>query len=142
MLAKINRSYVPAYWDDFFNDSFFKQVEGKNHNHNCASVNILEDEKGYVIEVAAPGVSREDLKIELDKDVLTISSEKNENKEENRQKFLRREFNFHSFKRSFQLPETIDQENIAASHESGILRLTLPKKEEMIEQAPRQIAVK
>lgn len=141
MLARINRSYVPAYWDDYFNDKFFNQVNSANCKVNSPAVNISEDEKGFTIELAAPGISRKEFNLEIENDVLTISTEKKESKEEDRPNFLRREFNYKAFKRSFQLPESIDQENIKASHDAGILKLTLPKKEEEVQKAPRQIEV-
>jgi HSP20 family protein len=142
MLARINRSYVPAYWDDFFNDGFFNQLNSKNSNGNSPAVNIYEDEKGYTVEVAAPGVSRKDFNLEIENDVLTISTERKESKDEKKHNFLRREFYYRSFKRSFELPETIDQDKIKASHDAGILTLSLPKKEEVVQKAPRQIEVK
>jgi HSP20 family protein len=142
MLARINRNYVPAYWDDFFNDRFFKQINTSGNRSHSPAVNVIEDEKDYRIEVAVPGVKREDFNIELEKDVLTISTEIKEGKEDQMPNYLRREFNFQSFKRSFQLPETIDQENIQASHEAGILKVNLPKHEELVEKAMKQIEVK
>ena len=142
MLARINRSYVPAYWDDFFNDNFFNQLNSKNSNENRPAVNVAENDGGYTIEVAAPGIDRKAFNLEIENDVLTISTEKKDSKEEQKQSYLRREFNYQSFKRSFQLPETIDQEQINASHNAGILTLILPKKEEVVQEAPRQIEVK
>ena len=141
MLARLNRNYVPAYWDDFFNDRFFNQLNPASGNSSTPAVNVSEDEKGYTIEVAAPGLSRKDFSLEVDDDILTISTEQKESKEEKKQNYLRREFNYHTFKRSFRLPETVDQEQIRATHESGILTLSLPKKEEAVQNAPRQIAV-
>jgi len=142
MLARINRSYVPAYWDDFFNDKFFNQLKSTDSKGNRPAVNVSEDEKGYTIKVAVPGIARDDFNLEIESDVLTISTEQKENKDEQKQNFLRREFNYLSFKRSFQLPETIDQEQIKASCDAGILTLSLPKMEEEIQKAPRQIEVK
>jgi HSP20 family protein len=102
----------------------------------------VEENASYRIEVAAPGVSRKDFHIEVENDVLTISSEQKENKEEKNRRFMRREFSYNSFKRSFQLPESIDQGNIKASHEAGILIIELPKKDEVVQKAARQIEVK
>ena len=141
MLARINRNYVPAYWDDFFNDRFFKQINTSGSQSHSPAVNVIEDEKSYRIEIAVPGVKREDFNIELEKDVLTISTEMKEGKEDQMPNYLRREFNFQSFKRSFQLPETIDQENIQAGHEAGILTVNLAKREEVVEKAMKQIEV-
>jgi HSP20 family protein len=141
MLARVNRNYVPAYWDDFFNDRFFNQLKSTTCNGSNPAVNISEDDKGFTIEVAAPGIARKDFNIEIENEVLTISTEQKESKEEQKQNFLRKEFNYHTFKRSFQLPDTIDQEHIEATHEAGILKLSLPKKEEEVQKAPRQIEV-
>ena len=142
MLARINKSNVPAYWDDFFNDSFYNKLNSTNSYGSRPAVNISEDDKGYTIEVAAPGIARNAFNLEIENDVLTISTENKESKEENKQNFLRREFNYQTFKRSFQLSETIDQEQIKANHDAGILTLSLPKKEEEVQKAPRQIEVK
>lgn len=142
MLARINRSYVPAYWDDFFNDSFFNQPNIRNYNVNSPAVNISENDRAYTIEVAAPGIPGKEFNIELENDVLTISTELKESKEDKKPNFLRREFNYRSFKRSFELSESINQEEIKATHDDGILTLTLPKKEEVLQKAPRQIEVK
>ena len=141
MLARINRNYVPAYWDDFFNDRFYKQINTAGSQRHSPAVNVIEDETSYRIEVAVPGVKREDFNIELEKDVLTISTELKEGKEDQTPNYLRREFNFQSFKRSFQLPDTVDQENIQASHEAGILTVNLAKREEVVEKAMKQIEV-
>ena len=142
MLAKLNRSYTPVYWDDFFNDRFFNRYQTVSSSGTTPAVNIVENEKEYRIEVAVPGLSRKDFNIEIEEDVLTISSEQKEKKEDKKHNYMRREFSYSSFKRSFQLPETIDQEHIRASHDAGILAIQLPKKEEVVQKAPRQIEVK
>ncbi len=142
MLARINRSYVPAYWDDFFNDKFFNQLKSTGSGESLPAVNISEDDKGYSIEVAVPGIAKDNFNLEIENDVLILSSEQEENKDEQKQNYLRREFSYQSFKRSFELPETIDQEQINATIDAGILTLSLPKKEEEIQKAPRQIEVK
>ncbi len=146
MLARINRSYAPAYWDDFFNDSFFNGASPASTGckNTSPAVNVSEEDNYFRIEVAAPGIAREDFEIKLENEVLTISLEEKEEKEENEEngrKYLRREFSFKAFKRSFQLPETVDAENIKANHDLGILTIELPKKEEVLQKAPRKIAV-
>lgn len=141
MLARINKSYVPAYWDDYFNDSFFKGTSDLGQKNASPAVNILESDALFRIEVAAPGIAREDFNINLEDEVLTISSEHKEEKEENDRRYLRREFSYNAFKRSFKLTETIDAENIRAKFDSGILTIELPKKEEALPKAPRQIEV-
>jgi HSP20 family protein len=141
MLARINKPYVPAYWDDFFNDSFFNGTSPAGSKNNSPAVNITEDQNLFLIEVAAPGISREDFAINLENDILTISSEQKEENEEKGRKYMRREFRFSAFKRSFQLPETVDAEHIKANYNAGILSVELPKKEEALPKAPRQIEV-
>jgi len=142
MLARINKRYVPAYWDDFFNDSFFNNYSAANYNHTSPAVNIVEDDNEYRIEVAVPGMSKKDFNINLEDDVLTISREHNEEKKENNQRYMRREFSYTAFKRSFQLPDTIDQENIKAGHDSGIISIRLPKREEVVQKSPKKIEIK
>jgi HSP20 family protein len=143
MLARINKHYVPAYWDDFFNDSFFSTVANHaNCDRTMPAVNVEEDEKAFRIEVAIPGLSRKDIRIDLENDVLTIASREQEEQKEHQRNYMRREFSYGSFSRSFQLPDTIDQEHIRANHEAGILTIELPKKEEVVEKAPRQIEIK
>lgn len=141
MLARINKNYAPAYWDDFFNDRVFNNNNQTQRKNAAPAVNIIEADNDFTIEVAVPGLSRNDFNIEVEDDVLTISSVEKENKEEKMPNYTRREFNFSSFKRSFQLPETIDQDQIKASHKEGVLSITLVKKEEEIQKAPKQIEV-
>jgi HSP20 family protein len=142
MLARINRNFVPAYWDDFFNDRFYRNFHTSASQNLTPAVNVVEEDKAFKIEMAVPGVSRKDFHLEVEDDVLTISTEKKESKKDEQSNYLRREFNYQSFKRSFQLPETVDQENIHATHESGILTVLLSKKEEVVQKAPKQIEVK
>jgi HSP20 family protein len=142
MLARINRRFVPAYWDDFFNDNFFSNGHNYSAEGSAPAVNVAEDEKQYRIEVAIPGLNRKDVQIDLEDDVLTISSEHRENKEEKKDNYMRREFRQSAFKRSFQLPESVDQSKIEASHDAGILTIQLPKREEVLQKAPKQIEIK
>ncbi len=142
MLARINRNYVPAYWDDFFNDRVFNNINHAPRKNTSPAVNIIEADNEFKIEVAVPGLSKNDFNIEIEDDVLTISSVENEKKEEEIPNYTRREFNLSSFQRSFQLPETIDQDQIQASHKEGVLTITLVKKEEVVQNAPKQIEVK
>ena len=142
MLARINKNYVPAYWDDFFNDRVFNNNNQTQRKNASPAVNIIEADNDFKIEVAVPGLSRNDFNIEVEDDVLTVSSVEKEKKEEKMLNYTRREFNFSSFKRNFQLPETIDQDQIKASHKEGVLSITLVKKEEEVQKAPKQIVVK
>jgi len=141
MLARFNRGSVPSTWDDFFNDNFFDSFNLGRQSASCPAVNIMEDEKEFRIDVAAPGLSKRDIKIDLEDDVLTISSEQKNEKEEKNRRYMRREFSYNSFKRSFQLPETVDQEHINASHDAGILTIQLPKRKEVVQKASKQIEI-
>jgi HSP20 family protein len=142
MLARINRHYVPAYWDDFFNDTFFTKGTNCASEGSLPAVNVAEEEKEFRIEVAVPGLTKKEVRIDVEDDVLTISSEHDEKKEENKISYMRREFRHAAFKRSFQLPETVDQDKIEAKHDAGVLIIRLPKREEVLEKAPKQIEIR
>jgi HSP20 family protein len=123
--------------NEIFKPDWFGGME--NEKGNVPAVNIKENEKDYELELAVPGRKKEDFNIEIDKDVLTISSEikyEDEAKEEN---YTRREFGFSSFKRAFTLPETIDSDKIEANYEDGLLKFVLPKKEEALPKPKRMI---
>ena len=141
MLAKYNKFYVPAYRDDFFNDFVSSRYYGRNYA-NSPAVNISEENDAFRIEVAAAGLSKKDFKIDLENDLLTISSDRKEDKKESKNRYTRREFNYSSFSRSFQLTDTIDQEAINAQMEDGILKIVLPKKESEVKPGPKSIEIK
>ncbi|MCE5175705.1 MAG: Hsp20/alpha crystallin family protein [Bacteroidales bacterium] len=108
------------------------------------AVNIVENKDGFRIEIAAPGLNKEDFHINIDKKVLVISSEKetkSESKDENDEKYYRREFGYFSFKRSFSLPEYADTDKIKATHENGVLNVFIPKREETKEKPARIISI-
>lgn len=129
MLPTIRRrGYAPVYMSDFFN-SDFDNFFGTARRFNPA-VNIKEDEKSYGIELALPGLNKEDVKIEVEKDVLMISSEKKEEKNEEKNGYSRREFGSYSFCKSFRIPENVNTDKISASFKNGILTMELPKSEE------------
>jgi HSP20 family protein len=105
------------------------------------AVNIREDEKNFTLELAVPGIDKKDLKIDINEDVITISSEHNEEKEEARDDFKRKEFSYSSFCRSFYLPENVNKEKIEANYKDGILTVELPKEEEEKAKISRQINI-
>lgn len=112
-------------FNNFFNDDFFRHEVVNTR----PLVNIAENDQAFNIELAAPGLSKEDFNIDLDNDILTISVEKQtENKEEG-DKYTKREFSYSSFKRSFTVPETVDVEAIKGTYSNGVLTIALPKKE-------------
>lgn len=126
---------------DSFLDNLLNDLPVVNNNgFNVPPVNISETNDNYELEFNAPGRKKEDFKITVDKNILTVSFEKKEEpKEENRQ-FIKREFSTPSFKRSFTLDEKINAEGINAKYENGILYLALPKKEE-VKVMPKEITV-
>ena len=125
-----NRS-LNQFVDDFFNSNLADFI-GRDNDWNVPSVNVIENQDSYRIEVAAPGLEKEDFEVKVDNGLLHISARReytDEVKEEG--KYLRREFNFTSFSRSFQLPEGAKAEDIKAAYENGVLNVILPKKEEV-----------
>jgi HSP20 family protein len=123
---------VPSFVNDLFNDSFlprFFETGWNLKNNSVPAVNVEETDKEFNIEVAAPGLERKDLKISVNDGVLTISSEKKTENQEKTEKYVRREFGYTSFTRSFTLPEETDVEKIEASHKNGVLHISVPKAE-------------
>lgn len=149
-LIKKNKNLLPSFsrfWDD---DDFFNRGMSNwgvsnfsNADSTLPAVNIRETEDAYEVEMAAPGMKKEDFKIELDRNILTISSEKTEEQEENgKEKYSRREFSYQAFQRSFSLPkEVVDEDKIEAHYKDGVLHLTIPKKEEAKQRPPRKIEI-
>ena len=123
---------LPFILEDIFNADWFGGVsnEVSKKGFNTPAVNIKETEDDFTIALAAPGLTKEDFGIELDADVLTISSEIKKESKEEKEGYTRREFNYSTFKRSFTLPDTVNSADIIASYDNGILSLRLPKKEE------------
>lgn len=124
-LVKQNRNTFPVM------DELFKDFLGGTQyvSRMVPPVNINETETEYTVQLQAPGFKKEDFKLEIEKDVLTIAANATE-QEEIAGKFTRREFRSVSFKRTFTLPETVNEEGVRAGYEAGILNITLPKKEE------------
>lgn len=121
-----NRPFGYGLFRDFENEFFNNEVAGRG---DVPSVNIREDDKEFVLEMAAPGLKKSDFKINLDNQVLTISKEQKEEKEEKNDNYTRREFVYNSFSRSFRLPKTILADKIKAEYKDGILLVSLPKDE-------------
>src|SRR6202020_2903946 len=124
-------------FDSILNDSFLSD----KLSSRVPAVNIAETENEFHIELAVPGLKKEDFKISLDKNVLSVSTEKKTENVEEGKKYSKREYTYNSFVRSFTLPESADQSKIAAEYTDGILKLNVTKKEEAKFQT-REIAVK
>lgn len=141
-LIKSNRGTAP--WRDFFNvDNFFDNNWLGKWERDFPAVNIAENEKNYSVEVVAPGFRKEDFKLKVEDDVLTISAEsKSERKEDGKEKeYTRREYSYNSFTRSFRLPDDVKDDSISASYQDGVLKLELPKSKVQV-KASKEIAIK
>jgi HSP20 family protein len=144
-LVKRNSELTPmqSLLTDFFNaDQFFDTdlLDMKKFG-SVPAVNIKEIEKEFDVEVAAPGFSKGDFKIGVENDVLMISAAKEEEKNEGKKNYKRREFRYNSFERSFTLPQTVNADAIKADYKDGILTLVLPKKEEAQKPAKKEIKI-
>ncbi len=123
----------PSLFDDFFKpwNELFDNSRFWGRAATVPAVNIIDNKNEYKVTLAAPGLKREDFKIDVENNMLTISAEKEEKKEEKDERYARREYNYTSFSRSFTLPENIKQDAIEAKYEDGVLKLLLPKKEDV-----------
>lgn len=115
--------WIPDFFENekFFDSDWMKSV-------TVPSVNIRETEKEFFVELAAPGLNKKDFKIGIENGMLTISAEKKTEKEEKEKTFTRKEFSYTNFSRSFMLPENVNEENVEAHYEDGLLKLQLQKK--------------
>ncbi len=137
---------MPFVFDDYFKP-WNEWFDNGNSNlwgtaMNIPAVNITEHKDAYDVSLAVPGMKKDDFKIDVAGNMLTISSEKEENKEEKDKKFTRKEYNYSSFSRSFTLPEEINREKIHAKYDNGILKISLPRKEAATKLTAKNIAVK
>lgn len=136
--------FVPAT-PSFFDDTVLKDIFGwdnwSGQGNTLPKVNVLETNEAFKVEMAAPGMKKEDFHVELDNNTLIIQSEfSTENNDEN-SSFTRREFSYQSFRRSFYLPNTVEAEKIKAKYNDGILSLEIPKKEEAKRKPVKSIAI-
>jgi HSP20 family protein len=130
--------YFPTFFDELFNDLNSSTLP----KTTTLAVNVRENETMYSLEVLAPGFSKEDITIDMENNVLTISGEAKKEEMTENEKFTRKEFNFQSFKRSFTLPENkIDSKAIEAKYADGVLKVSLPKIAEELRKTQKRIAV-
>lgn len=117
----------PRFFDEFLNDDFF--TRGVNPSETIPAVNIKENDTNFELEVAVPGLEREDINLEIKDDVLTISSKKENKTEvvEDEGRYSRKEFSFRAFQRMFTLPKSVDKTKIKASYKNGVLNVDIPK---------------
>jgi HSP20 family protein len=121
--------------DRFFDSDWMKKI-------NMPAVNVKETEKSYELELAVPGLSKKDFKIMAEEGILTVSSEREEEKELKEKDYTRKEFEYSSFSRSFTLPENVNEEEIKAGYDNGILKLSIAKRQLSQPKAKKAIEVK
>lgn len=126
--------------DSLFNTSL-SDIIGNDFSLNTPSVNVIENDDHFEIQLAAPGFEKGDFNLEIEKDQLKISSDKEEAEQTEGKTFKRREFNYSKFTRSFQLPEAVDKESISAEYKNGILSVKLSKHDKAIDKGPKKIKI-
>ncbi|MUP46317.1 Hsp20/alpha crystallin family protein [Gramella sp. BOM4] len=144
LIKRNETNWLPSVFDDMFRTDWLGGTTNVNSiGTSIPAVNIKESDDSFEVEVAAPGKAKEDFNIELDNDVLTISSEtkKEDETSSDNGRFTRKEFSYSTFKRAFSLPESVDSSKISASYNNGVLMISLPKKEEAKVQAKRMIEI-
>jgi HSP20 family protein len=138
-------SSLPSLFDDIFTRDLWDWglTNHSSTGTTLPAVNIRETADNFMVEMAAPGMKKDDFKVQLDGNMLTISSEKkHEHEEKEGDRYTRKEFSYQSFTRSFQLPkDVVDEEQIKASYNEGVLQLMIPKKEEAKQKPPRMIQI-
>jgi HSP20 family protein len=140
MLPTITRrNFRPFYMPSIFNDDFLPVLS--NSTSSMPAVNIREDDKNYILDLAVPGIDKKDLKIDINEDVLTISSETKTESEESKDGYKRKEFSYSEFCRSFYIPENVNREKIEANYKDGVLSVSLPKQEEEKNKITRKIEI-
>lgn len=147
-LSKTNRLFptFTTLWDDFLNKDLqdWNNFNFTGQGNTMPGVNVKETDKDFQVEMAVPGMKKEDFIIKVDNNLLTVSSEKqDETSEKDKEgRYIRREFSYQSFQRAFSLPEHCDKDNIDASYANGILHIVIAKKSAETKPAGRQIDIK
>jgi HSP20 family protein len=142
-----NGGLFPALANDFLTEQFLTPrllgFEGDffNEGMTIPPVNVSETSKEFKMDLSVPGMKRDDFKVNIENGALTISSEKEEEKKEDDKNYKRREYSYNKFSRTFQLPENVDENNINAKYDNGILQVTIPKKEVTQTKPKKEIKV-
>jgi HSP20 family protein len=142
-----NGSSFPSLKNDFLSNRLFTpgmidfDYDFWNQGFSSPPANITETDKDFKLELSVPGMKKEDFNIDVEDGAITISSEKEEEKKEDDKNYKRREFSYSSFSRTFQLPDNVDENNINARYDNGMLQLTIPKKEMAVSNPKKQIKV-
>ena len=138
--AKASQNWLPGIFNDFFGNEWIAKS-----NSSAPAINILETDKEYEVEIAAPGITKDDFNVTVTKDnhlIVTVEN-KSENEEKDKKgKFLRREFSYSQFQQTLILPDNVEKDAIEAKQENGVLTVTIPKKKAPEATEPKKIAVK
>ena len=138
--AKASQNWLPGIFNDFFGNEWIAKS-----NSSAPAINILETDKEYEVEIAAPGITKDDFNVTVTKDnhlIVTVEN-KSENEEKDKKgKFLRREFSYSQFQQTLILPDNVEKDAIEAKQEDGVLTVTIPKKKAPEATEPKKIAVK
>lgn len=141
MLPVMNRNlWMPEEFNDFFDTDFMPRV-----NATAPAINVKESEKDYTVELAAPGLTKDDFTVNVDNDGnlhIKIENKSNKKEEDKKSHYLRREFSYSKYEQTLLLPDDVEKDKIAATVNNGVLTVDLPKIEKKEEKTARQIEVK
>lgn len=138
-LMRKNDNWIPSVFSDFFDTDFMPRL-----NATAPAINVVENDKEYKVEVAAPGMRKEDFQVHINNEgnlSIKMESKKEDEQKENKGRYLRREFSYSKFEQTLVLPEDIDKDKISAKVTDGVLRVLLPKNEVKVSNPSRQIAI-
>lgn len=130
---------MPSFFSDLWDENVWSARFG--NQYKLPAVNVIDNAGDFTVELAVPGMKKKDFKIDVDGDMLNVYSEHQEESKEDKKHYTRREFSYNVFSRSFNLPESVDAGKIEATYTDGILKLTLPKKEESKKISKRHVTV-
>lgn len=139
-LVRRTSPWLPSLLEEIFTRDF--GIEHPTRTIDVPSVNIIEKNEGFALDLAAPGKKREDFQVEVDNHVLTISTENQSTHESTDADYSRREFSYDAFQRSFRLPKTVDTTKIKASYDNGLLHISIPKRKEAIPEPKKYVEIK
>ncbi len=137
--AKRTQNWLPGIFNDFFGNEWIAKT-----SPSAPALNIVETDKEYIVEIAAPGVTKDDFCVTVDKHdqlVVTVENRNNNEEHDRKGKFLRREFSYQQFQQTLILPENVNKEEIRASQNNGVLTITIPKNHATVAAEPKRIAI-
>ena len=139
LVRKQRNSFSPSLVNEWLTNDWLQPYSFENKQ--LPAVNIQEMDQAFLVELVAPGLKKEDLQVEVEKDLLLIASEA-EGKTEETGRYTRKEYNFASFRRTFSIPESVDSKKIDALYSEGVLTVTLPKRKEAVQEPKKSIRIR